>query len=99
MPKGSILVNTARGEIVDLDGVERAMKEDIISGAGLDVLPEEPIPEPAHSLIQAYRRKEDWLMGRMVLTCHSAFYSPGSFVDIRVKSAQTMRDVLIDKLD
>ena len=35
----------------------------------------------------------------MVLTCHSAFYSPGSFVDIRVKSAQTMRDVLIDKLD
>ena len=35
----------------------------------------------------------------MVLTCHTAFYSPGSFVDIRVKSAQTMRDVLIDKSD
>jgi C-terminal binding protein len=64
MPKGSILVNTARGECADLDGVERALKEDILSGAGLDVLPQEPIPEPAHSLIQAYRRKEDWLSGR-----------------------------------
>jgi C-terminal binding protein len=34
----------------------------------------------------------------MVLTCHSAFFSPGSYWDIRVKSAQTVKDVLIDKL-
>jgi C-terminal binding protein len=66
MPKGSILVNTARGECADLDGVERALQEDVLSGAGLDVLPQEPIPEPAHSLIQAYRRKEEWLSGRML---------------------------------
>lgn len=31
----------------------------------------------------------------MVLTCHTAFFSPESFVDIRVKSAETMRDVLL----
>jgi len=36
------------------------------------------------------------LQGRLVLTCHSAFYSPESFVDIRLKSAETIRDVLID---
>jgi C-terminal binding protein len=35
----------------------------------------------------------------MAITCHTAFYSPGSFIDIREKSAQTMKDVLIDKLD
>jgi C-terminal binding protein len=35
----------------------------------------------------------------MALTCHTAFYSPSSFVDIREKSSQTIRDVLIDKLD
>lgn len=64
LPRGAVFVNTARGEIVDLDGVERALKEGIISGAGLDVLPVEPIEEPAHSLIQAYRRKEEWLTGR-----------------------------------
>ncbi|KEF58621.1 uncharacterized protein A1O9_06547 [Exophiala aquamarina CBS 119918] len=97
LPHGAVFVNTARGEIVDLDGVERCLKEGIISGAGLDVLPEEPIPEDnVHPLIQAYRKKEPWLMGRAVITCHTAFYSPESFVDIRVKSAETMRDVLID---
>ncbi|KIW12618.1 hypothetical protein PV08_09896 [Exophiala spinifera] len=64
LPRGAVFVNTARGEVVDLDAVERCLKEGIISGAGLDVLPEEPIPEPAHPLIQAYRNKEDWLTGR-----------------------------------
>lgn len=97
LPRGAIFVNTGRGECVDLDGVERCLKEGIISGAGLDVLPEEPIPEDAvHPLIQAYRRKEDWLMGRMVITCHTAFYSPESFEDIRRLSAETMKDVLIN---
>ncbi|KAK4938760.1 hypothetical protein LTR10_020863 [Elasticomyces elasticus] len=99
LPRGAVFVNTGRGEVVDLDGVERCLREGIISGAGLDVLPQEPIPEPAHPLIQAYRNKEEWLTGRMALTCHTAFYSPGSFVDIREKSSQTIRDVLIDKLD
>jgi len=97
LPKGAVLVNTARGEILNLDGVERCLKEDILAGAALDVLPEEPIPEDrVHPLVQAYRNKEEWLEGRMVLTCHTAFYSPESFVDIRVKSCETMRDVLID---
>ena len=99
LPPGAVLVNTARGEVADLDGVEHCLKEGTLAGAGLDVLPEEPIPEDrVHSLIQAYRNKEDWLEGRMVITCHTAFYSPESFVDIRVKSAETMRDVLIDGL-
>ncbi|KIX92499.1 uncharacterized protein Z520_11819 [Fonsecaea multimorphosa CBS 102226] len=99
MPQGAVLVNTARGEVLQLDAVERALREGILAGAGLDVLPEEPIPEHnVHPLIKAYREKEEWLLGRMVLTCHTAFYSPQSFVDIRVKSAQTMREVLIDGL-
>ena len=99
LPPGAVLVNTGRGEIVDLDAVQRCLKENIIAGAGLDVLPEEPIPEDrVHPLIQAYRNKEAWLEGRVAITCHSAFYSPESFVDIRTKSAQTMRDVLIDGL-
>jgi C-terminal binding protein len=97
MPKGAVLVNTGRGEVLLLDAVERGLRENILAGAALDVLPEEPIQEDnVHSLVAAYRRKEAWLEGRMVLTCHTAFYSPQSFVDIRVKSAETMRNVLID---
>ncbi|OAP61599.1 hypothetical protein AYL99_03802 [Fonsecaea erecta] len=99
LPRGAVLVNTARGEVLQLDAVERALREGILAGAGLDVLPEEPIPEHnVHPLIKAYRDKEEWLIGRMALTCHTAFYSPQSFVDIRIKSAQTMREVLIDGL-
>lgn len=97
MPRGAVLVNTARGEVLQLDAVERGLREGILAGTALDVLPEEPIPEDrVHPLVKAYREKEEWLQGRMVLTCHTAFYSPESFVDIRVKSAQTMRNVLID---
>ncbi|KAK3669587.1 hypothetical protein LTR78_010525 [Recurvomyces mirabilis] len=98
LPKDALLVNTARGEVVDLDGVERCLREGTLAGAGLDVLPVEPIEEPAHPLIQAYRRREAWLTGRMALTCHTAFFSPSSVEEIRSKSAQTMREVLIDKI-
>jgi C-terminal binding protein len=97
MPKGAIVVNTARGDVVDFDGLERAMREDIISGAGLDVVPLEPIPDDdVHPLIQAYRRKETWLEGRLVITPHTAFYSPEAYDEIRVKSVECMRRVLID---
>lgn len=97
MPQGSVLVNTGRGEVLNLDAVERGLKEGLLAGAGLDVLPEEPIPEDrVHSLVRAYRRKEEWLLGRLALTCHTAFYCPESFAEIRTKSVETMRDVLID---
>ncbi|GAA5870068.1 hypothetical protein JCM1840_003572 [Sporobolomyces johnsonii] len=99
---GSVLINTSRGEVVDLDGVEEALRSGKLAGVALDVLPVEPIPDDeaaVHPLIKAYRAKDGWLRGRMVLTPHSAFHSPESLFDIRIKSAQTMREVLIDGLD
>lgn len=97
MSPGSVLVNTARGEIVCMDAVERGLREGILAGAGLDVVPLEPIPDDnVHPLIQAYRNKEEWLLGRLVITPHSAYYCPESVAEIRSKSAQTIRDVLID---
>lgn len=85
MPSGSILVNTARGEIVDIDAVYNVLKSGQLAGAGLDVLPAEPVPEGdlTPKLVTAYRNKEEWLAGRLVITPHSAFYSPESFDDIR----------------
>jgi D-3-phosphoglycerate dehydrogenase len=40
--KGSILLNYARGEVVDLEGLARAIEEGLISGAAIDVYPWEP---------------------------------------------------------
>ena len=39
---GSILVNYARGEVVDLDALAEAIKEKHIAGAAIDVFPVEP---------------------------------------------------------
>jgi len=40
--KGSILINYARGQVVDLDVLARSLKEGSISGAAIDVFPVEP---------------------------------------------------------
>jgi D-3-phosphoglycerate dehydrogenase len=40
--KGSILLNYARGEVVDLDGLAKCLQDGLISGAAIDVYPWEP---------------------------------------------------------
>jgi len=42
MRKGSILINHSRGDVVDLDALKKAIKSGKISGAAIDVFPEEP---------------------------------------------------------
>ena len=49
MKPDSVLVNTARGPIVDQDALVRALRERWISGAALDVTDPEPLP-PEHPL-------------------------------------------------
>ncbi len=95
LPKGAIVVNTARGPILDHDALLALMESGKIAGAGLDVLPEEPPIEPVPALLAAYRARAPWLEGRLIVTPHSAFHTPDAWVDIRVKSAETMRAALL----
>jgi len=95
LPKGAVLVNTARGPIVDIDAVAAALKSGHLSGVGLDVVPVEPPVEPVPELIRAFRAREPWTMGRLIITPHSAFYTPQAWDDIRTKSAETMRAALL----
>ena len=46
----AVLVNTSRGAVVDLDALCAALETNVIAGAALDVLPEEPVPRDARVL-------------------------------------------------
>ena len=91
---GAVVVNTARGPSIDLDALGRMLRDGHIAGAGLDVVPVEPPVEPVPELLRAYRARESWLEGRLVITPHAAYFSPESWEDIRRKSAETMAAAL-----
>ena len=95
LPKGAVVVNTARGPIVDIDALATLLKSGHLSGVGLDVIPVEPPVEPLPELLRAFRAREPWTLGRLIITPHSAFYSPQAWDDIRSKGAETMAAALI----
>jgi lactate dehydrogenase-like 2-hydroxyacid dehydrogenase len=85
---GVVIINTARGSIVDLDALYEALKSGRVAAAGLDVLPKEPA-DASQRLIAAWRNREPWIDGRLTLSPHAAFYSPASLRDMRTKSIET----------
>jgi phosphoglycerate dehydrogenase-like enzyme len=80
MRAGSYLVNTARGAVVNIDDLLSALDNGILAGAGLDVLPVEPVASDSRLLGHA----------KVVLTPHAAFYSEQSEVELRRKAAQNI---------
>ena len=85
--KGMMLINTARGPVIDLNALYDAMKSNIVSTAGLDVLATEPA-DPAHPLIKAWAANEEWINHRLLITPHSAFCTPESMRDMRFKAGE-----------
>ncbi len=92
---GVIIVNTARGELMeDLDALEAALRSGHLTAAAIDTLVEEPPGD--HPLLTAWRDREDWLAGRLVITPHNAFYSDHAAIEMRRNAAKTVR-ILLDE--
>lgn len=78
MRPGSILINTARGKLVDEDALLDALDNGPLRGAGLDVLASEP-PEQTNPLL---RHPET------IVTPHAAWYSPGAVERVRRRGSK-----------
>jgi|MudIll2142460700_1097286.scaffolds.fasta_scaffold221919_1 D-3-phosphoglycerate dehydrogenase len=87
MKRSALLVNTARGPLVDVEALVDALDNKLIAGAALDVLPQEPPPSNFR------------LLGRddVILTPHTSFYSEESLVELQTKAAQQVALVLSGK--
>ncbi|MFB9791118.1 D-3-phosphoglycerate dehydrogenase [Shinella granuli] len=92
---GAIVVNTARGDLIeDLDALEAALRSGHLAAAAIDTLVKEP--PGVHPLLTAWRNREDWIAGRLVITPHNAFYSDHASVEMRRNAAKTVR-ILLDE--
>ena len=55
MKDSAIIINTARGQIFDLDDLYNALLNNEIRAVGTDVLPDEP-PNENHQLIKDWKK-------------------------------------------
>ncbi len=89
MKQGAILVNAARGPIVDGRALYEALESGHLAGAGLDVFEEEP------------PRLDDPLLSHAatVLMPHMGGSSRGAFIRMATQCAQNVLDALDGRLD
>ncbi len=83
MKRSALLINTARGNLVDEGALAQALRDGTIGGAGFDVLSQEP-PVNGNPLL-------DPTLPNFILTPHIAWASAGAM--------QTLADMLIDNIE
>lgn len=69
MKKGSLLINTARGAVVDTKALIRALDKGTINGAGLDVLEGEDDPKIFRDSFKLFKKKN------VIITPHNGYNS------------------------
>jgi D-3-phosphoglycerate dehydrogenase len=84
MKDGVIIINTARGAVMDEDALAAALAGGKISAAALDVFEQEPLPKD-HPFLS---------LPNVILTDHSAYYSAEAVSELKTRTALNALDVL-----
>ena len=77
MKPGAFVVNTARGAVIKKTAILAALRDGRLAGAGLDVIENEPL-----------RSAEESATPNLIATCHAAFCSVESKIEMRSTSAR-----------
>jgi D-3-phosphoglycerate dehydrogenase len=85
MKPTALLINCARGGIVDEDALFQALKEERIAGAALDVFAEEP-PPPDHPLLKS---------SRAIFTPHLGASTYEAQIKVAIEVAEQVRDFFL----
>lgn len=88
MKDGVILVNTARGALIDETALIEGLRSGKIAAAGLDVFETEPFNDPNHPLCR---------MDNVILTPHAAYRTAESSKELLRQAAQTAVSILQGK--
>jgi D-3-phosphoglycerate dehydrogenase len=83
MKRGVMVINTARGPVVDTAALVSALERGVVSRAGLDVFEEEPLP--GDSVLRSHPR--------VVVTDHTAWYSEESQAQLQSMAAEEIARV------
>lgn len=87
MKPTAILVNTARGGLIDTDALYRALKEGTINSAGIDCHEQEPVTKD-YCLFE---------LDNVVLSDHKGWYSEESVTTLQREAAEAVKAVLSGK--
>lgn len=102
MKDGVVIINTARGSIIDIQALLQALGEGKVQAAGLDVLPEEPsIREEAELLRSEFRRQHDLealLANHILLRQRNVVITPHSAFNTR-EAVQRILDVTFENIN
>lgn len=94
MPRGSYLVNTARGGVVDIAAIPPAIESGQLAGAAIDVMIDEP-PRADNPLVNAWRDPNHPAYDRLIINPHAAFYCEEGLQDMRRKGAEACRRAIL----
>ena len=88
MKPTAILINTARGALVDEKALLRALQEGRIAGAGLDVFGQEPLNRESHPLRELYS------MENVILMPHLTFYTKEAMDRLETETLDRCKEII-----